>query len=66
MGIVTSDTQSIEYNLVCFCDASKAAYAVTVYLHQVSSIEGKADLIFSKTRLAPQRVTIPWLELLVY
>ena len=64
MGIVTSDTQSIEYNLVCFCDASKAAYAVTVYLHQASSIEGKADLIFSKTRLAPQKVTIPRLELL--
>ena len=64
LGIVTSDTQSVEYNLVCFCDASKGAYAVTVYLHQMSLGEGKADLIFSKTRLSPQRVTIPRLELL--
>ena len=65
LGTVVSDTQSIEYNLVCFCDASKRAYAITVYLHQMSLGEGKADLIFSKTRLSPQRVTIPRLELLV-
>ena len=45
-------------------DASAKAYAVTIYLHQTLHEDARADLIFSKTRLAPQGVTIPRLELL--
>ena len=40
------------------------AYALTIYLHQASGNKGKADLLLSKTRLAPQKVTAPRLELL--
>ena len=49
---------------MCFCDASAIAYATAVYLHQSYRDTFKADLIFSKTCLAPQGTTIPRLELL--
>ena len=62
---IKSSNHHVTYSLVCFCDASAKAYAATVYLHQDSSGNCKADLIFSKTRLAPHKsVTIPRLELL--
>ena len=62
---IKSSNHHVTYSLVCFCDASAKAYAATVYLHQDSSGNCKADLIFSKTRLAPHKsVTIPQLELL--
>ena len=54
----------VQYRLVCFCDASAKTYATAVYLHQSLDDTCKADLIFSKTRLAPQNTTIPHLELL--
>ena len=63
LGIKPSDHHVI-YSLVCFCDASAKAYAAIIYLHQASSDDCKADLIFSKTLLAPQKSTIPQLELL--
>ena len=44
----------VKYKLVCFCDASKNAFAAVVYLLQTNREQKqKADLIFSKTRLAP-------------
>ena len=57
--------QAVIY-IVCFCDASACAYATTVYLHQsINDSESKADIIFSKTRLAPlKKMTIPRLELM--
>ena len=58
LGIKPSD-HHVVYSLVCFCDASAKAYAAIIYLHQASSDDCKADLIFSKTRLAPQKSTIP-------
>ena len=58
-----TDDKLIEYSLMCFCDASAKAYATAIYLLQ-SSGSHKSDLIFSKTRLAPQNITIPRLELL--
>ena len=61
---VTEKSKSIEYRLVCFCDASKMAYATVIYLHQSFGDIYKADLIFSKTHLAPLGTTIPQLELL--
>ena len=61
---VTEKSKSIEYRLVCFCDASKMAYDTVIYLHQSFGDIYKADLIFSKTRLAPLGTTIPRLELL--
>ena len=64
LGLTTTDNQPVDYTLICFCDASTKAYALTIYLHQVSGNKGKADLLLSKTRLAPQRVTVPRLELL--
>ena len=61
---ICRDPDSIKYHLVCFCDASVMAYATTIYLHQSIGNTCKADLVFSKTRLAPQGTTIPRLELL--
>ena len=58
--------QAVMYSSVCFCDASACAYATTGYLHQsINDSESKADIIFSKTRLAPlKNMTIPRLELM--
>ena len=54
-----------KYRLVCFCDASEKAYAAVVYLHQESEDKSKADLEFSKTRMAPiKKLIIPRLELI--
>ena len=50
--------------MICFCDASAKAYATAIYLLQSASNSYKTNLIFAKTRLAPQNVTIPRLELL--
>ena len=61
---ICRDPDSIKYHIVCFCDASVMAYATTIYLHQSIGDTCKADLVFSKTRLAPQGTTIPRLELL--
>ena len=60
----TEKSQAGEYRLVCFCDASAIAYATAIYLHQSFGDTYKADLIFSKTRLALVGTTIPRLELL--
>ena len=61
---ICEEPESINYHLVCFCDASGMAYATTIYLHQSIGDTCKADLVFSKTRLAPPGTTIPRLELL--
>jgi len=54
-----------EHTLLVFTDASKNAYATTIYLKSVNSICSQLNLIFSKTRLAPMKpITIPRLELL--
>jgi len=61
----TAEHQPVVNNLICFYDESgKAYYATAVYLHQFSSNNCSVDLVFSKTRLAPQGITIPRLELL--
>ena len=53
------------YNSVCFCDASKKAYATIVYLHQESYSDSEASLVFLKTRLAPvKEIMIRRLELM--
>jgi len=53
------------FSIVCFCDASKKAYATTVYLHQESNSCSKANIVFAKIRLAPvKHITIPRLELM--
>ena len=56
----------IEYQLLVSCDTSKYAYAAAVYLrHEIQEKGCKVDLIFSKTRLVPNKqITIPRLELL--
>ena len=63
-GISSDESDSVDYSLVCFCDALAKAYATAIYLHQSFTSSCKVDLIFSKTRLAPQNMTIPRLELL--
>ena len=53
------------YHLLAFSDASKSAYATYVYLYQECGKLRKVDLVFSKTRLAPNKdIGIPRLELL--
>ena len=63
---IERNSDRVTHKLVCFCDASTKAYAAVIYLLQTNS-EGKnrADLIFSKSRLAPVKdMTIPRLELM--
>lgn len=63
--VLMKDTTDVSYKLLCFCDASKVAYATTVYLHQQNGANTKSDLLFAKTRLAPvKETTIPRLELM--
>jgi hypothetical protein len=51
--------------LHCFCDASKRAYAVCIYLIIETSTGYSSNLIFSKARLAPKKgQTIPRMELM--
>ena len=64
IGITHKKSVSIDYSLVCFCDASAKACATAIYLHQSCSELCKVDLIFAKTRLAPENMTIPRLELM--
>ncbi|KAI1723779.1 pao retrotransposon peptidase domain-containing protein [Ditylenchus destructor] len=54
-----------DWELHVFVDASKDAYAATVYLRSHNEDASTAHLIFSKNRLKPKEgVTIPRLELL--
>ena len=64
IGIAREKSGSVVYSLVCFCDASAKAYATAIYLHQSCSDLCKVDLIFAKTRLAPENMTIPRLGLM--
>ena len=53
-----------KYELLCFTDASKKAYAAAVYL-LVHAETTEVNLIFSKARLAPKKgMSIPRMELL--
>ena len=50
-----------DYELLCFCDASKYAYATVIYLKSNLG----TNLVFAKSRMAPKRHNgIPRLELL--
>ena len=63
IGLEGSDKP--KQQLLVFCDASKYAYAATVYLRKQEGHRYTNNLIFSKARLAPnQEVSIPRLELL--
>ena len=64
LGFLDRDQQFTDVTLICFTDASIKAYAAVVYLYHSSLDKYKADLIFSKARLAPDKITIPRLELL--
>ncbi|CAC5354891.1 unnamed protein product [Mytilus coruscus] len=59
---------TVTFRLLCCCDASTKAYASAVYLHQLSENNlCKIDLLFSKTRLVPnKKITLPRLELLAF
>ena len=51
--------------LLCFCDASAKAYSACIYLRCLKDGEVSTNLIFSKSRVAPEKVvTLPRLELL--
>ena len=64
IDIGIDNEESTEYGLIFFCDASSKVYATVIYLHQSLNNNYKANLIFSKTCLAPDMITIPRLELL--
>ena len=65
IGLEQGGKLNVDYQLLVFCDASKYAYAAAVYLFQETTTDRRIDLIFSKTRLAPNKpITIPRLELL--
>ena len=44
-----------ERQLICFCDASKNAYAIAIYLKTIDNGIPKINLIFAKARVAPKR-----------
>lgn len=63
--VVHNKCKDTKYFLICFIDASKDAYAATVYLKSVNSICSQSNLVFAKTRLAPIKpITLPRFELL--
>ena len=65
IGVNVEIKGEVMYSLLCFCDASAKAYATVIYLHQsFANNTFKTDVIFSKTCLAPDNITIPRLELL--
>ena len=58
-------TQSMKYQLICFTDASKLAYAGLVYLRITDGYHSQSNLIISKARLTPKKTkSLPRLELL--
>ena len=64
IGLANAGAET-SYQLLCFCDASTKAYAATVYLRQETTDSCRVDLVFAKTRLAPnKKINIPRLELL--
>ena len=66
MHIGLNENGKVSYQLLVFFDASKSAYAAAAYLRQeIENGYCRVDLIFSKTRLVPNKqITIPRLELL--
>lgn len=59
------DSNILNQQLLCFCDASEKAYTAVIYLYQLSERGAKVILLFAKSRLAPvKKITIPRLELL--
>ena len=58
-------TGSKDAHILCFCDASDKAFATAIYLKTMIDGESKVNLIFSKARIASQKImSIPRLELL--
>ena len=54
-----------ENELICFTDASKAAYCAVLYLRARHGSKWTTSLVYSKTRVSPVRkITIPRLELI--
>ena len=45
---------SINSRLICFCDASKNAYATVIYLQTTCEGNTKVNLLFSKSRISPK------------
>ena len=53
------------HQLICFCDASKDAYATVIYLRTTYQGSNNVNLVFSKSRISPKTsISIPRLELL--
>ena len=51
--------------LLCFCDAFTKRYATSVYLQIFNKDTSTCNIVFSKTRLAPnEKISLPRLELL--
>ncbi|XP_053391515.1 uncharacterized protein LOC128554283 [Mercenaria mercenaria] len=50
---VVDENTKVQNRLVCFCDASKYAYACCIYLIQGDKNVTKGNLVFAKSRLAP-------------
>lgn len=46
---------NMKYRLLCFCDASRYAYATCIYLHQQGNSQSRVDLNFVQSRLAPRK-----------
>ena len=61
---ICEEPDLINYHLERFCDASRMAYATTIYLNQSIGDTCKIDLVFSKTRLVPQGTRLELLGVL--
>lgn len=64
------EEEEIQYELHCFCDASKDAYAAVIYLRMICRSTTKTAFLMSKSRITPiedkENLKIPRLELLAY
>jgi len=48
IGMAKGEARSVEYRLVCFCDAPAMAYATAIYLYQLSVESCKTDLYIQR------------------
>uniref|UniRef100_A0A146KLP5 Integrase catalytic domain-containing protein n=1 Tax=Lygus hesperus TaxID=30085 RepID=A0A146KLP5_LYGHE len=57
-------TESFEYQLIGFADASQKGYCAALYIRIITAVAIKSHLLTSKTKLAPiKSISIPRLEL---
>ncbi|XP_026331550.1 uncharacterized protein LOC113238917, partial [Hyposmocoma kahamanoa] len=67
---IAPEEKTVTYELHCFTDASKDAYAAVLYLRSSNGVDTKVAFLISKSKITPKQdkdsLKIPKLELLGY